>query len=407
MNEVLFLQLLDRYLTGTLQEEERLQLIDMLGRGEYMPLLEAAMQESFLTNAYEGPPSQQRSEQMKAWLLSQMAEQERQAVMKSPVPYTPRVLRKWARAAAAAVIVLTAGTFIWMQQSSRQEMVQEQPITDIAPGSNKAILTLSDGSTVTLDSTGHQVIQQGVTAIRQNAGRLQYDVQGSTAAVSYNVLATPRGGQFQITLPDGTEVWLNAASSIKYPTVFIGKERKVQITGEAYFEVAKNAQMPFRVEINDQVEIEVLGTHFNVNSYTSEGEIKTTLLEGSVKIADAVPAGQQHKSSGTVILKPGQQAQMSTVSGSSDRRFNVLNSADIDQVMAWKNGFFSLQDANLQQLTRQLERWYDIRVEYEGAVPDVHFKGKMSMGVKLSTILNWFKDLGIRTRLEGRTLTIL
>ena len=219
--------------------------------------------------------------------------------------------------------------------------------------------------------------------------------------VLMNTMQVPRGGQYQLTLPDGTKVWLNAASSISYPTAFTGRERKVTIMGEAYFEVAKKPGMPFHVKIGDRAEVLVLGTSFNVNAYENEADIRATLLDGSIKI--------ERKEKG-LVLTPGQQAQLSagppaTAAGGTIR---VVDHADIDKVMAWKNGYFNFDDTHFNEAMRQLERWYDIEVVYENGIPDIPLGGETSRNLKLSDLLKGLKGAGVNFRLEhGRRLVVL
>jgi ferric-dicitrate binding protein FerR (iron transport regulator) len=205
--------------------------------------------------------------------------------------------------------------------------------------------------------------------------------------ILYNTMSTPRGRQFEITLPDGTHVWLNAASSIRYPTVFAGNERKVELDGEAYFEVTKNAKQPFIVRARNKATIEVLGTSFNISAYENEKSLNTTLLDGSVKV------------NGT-ILKPGQQARVTDA-------VRVTDHADIDKVMAWQRGFFNFEGATLEEVMQQLERWYDIDVEYEQGIPDIEFGGEMSRNMSLNGVLVALEKSGIHYRLEGRKLIVL
>jgi ferric-dicitrate binding protein FerR (iron transport regulator) len=209
----------------------------------------------------------------------------------------------------------------------------------------------------------------------------------------FNTLSTPRGGQYQLLLPDGTKVWLNAASSITYPVGALTKEIKIKIEGEAYFEVAKNKELPFIVDIGGRSTVEVLGTHFNVNGYTNEGVIRTTLLEGSVKVTN----GQSDK-----VLKPGQQSEQAA----QDQKITVHNDVDTDKVLAWKNGLFNFEGASLPAVMHQLERWYDITVQYEGAVPAIEFRGGMDRNVNLSAILQFLAEMKIKYTMQGHTLII-
>jgi ferric-dicitrate binding protein FerR (iron transport regulator) len=208
-------------------------------------------------------------------------------------------------------------------------------------------------------------------------------------------MRTPKGRMFRLLLPDGSAVWLNAASSIRYPTAFTGQQRRVEVTGEAYFEVAHQPQMPFRVSLNGGAAVEVLGTHFNVNAYAEDEQMNITLLEGAVQCSNG---------SGKAVLKPGQQARMTT--GNSPIR--VMDHADIEKVMAWKNGLFNFNDASLEEVMRQLERWYDIEVRYEKGIPRIEFIGKMDRSLTLAEVLAGLEMSKVHFRIEGeRKLVIL
>ena len=266
--------------------------------------------------------------------------------------------------------------------------------TTILPGSNKAILTLQDGSKIVLnDVKDGTLAQQGNTKVVKLAtGQLVYDKTGTASAkVLYNTMTTPRGGQYKLTLPDGTEVWLNAASSITYPTAFAGNERDVSITGEAYFEVAKDKSKPFHVTSGNQT-IEVLGTHFNVMAYADEDAIKTTLLEGSVKITENNEAQ---------ILKPGEQA---TVDKNGGLKISV---ADIDDALAWKNGYFKFNRVNIKYIMRQLARWYDVDLVYEGSVPHDEFVGKIGRGENIEDVLHILELDHVHFKIEDKKIIVL
>ncbi|MEZ2443451.1 FecR family protein [Chitinophaga sp. RCC_12] len=313
--------------------------------------------------------------------------------------FLPR--RSWA-AASIILLVLAAGAYFWLthKKNTPPAAIAAKP-TDIAPGREGAILTLADGSRVALDSLHNGVIakQNGTQLVLAN-GQLAYDPAGApNGEIVFNTMSTPKGRQFRVTLPDGTQVWLNAASSIRYPTLFSGQERKVAVTGEAYFEVAKNAAMPFRVSVNNKAEIEVLGTHFNVNAYENEQTIATTLLEGSVRVA-AFSNGRQP---GNVVLRPGQQAQIESAAKTGIR---VIENANTDKVMAWKNGIFYFDGVSFAEIMRQMERWYDIEVVYEKGVPDIAFEGEMTKDVSLNGLLVMLGRTGIHFRLEGRKLIV-
>jgi transmembrane sensor len=237
---------------------------------------------------------------------------------------------------------------------------------------------------------------QGQTQVsKKNDGLLAYQ-SNSTAPVSqvlYNTISTPRGGQFEVALPDGTKVWLNAASSLRFPTAFTGKERDVELTGEAYFEVAKNKDLPFHVTSAGQV-IEVLGTHFNINAYTDEKSIKTTLFEGSVRVA---------KNLKSAMLKPGEQ---SIVSNDDANTIRIADDVDADEVLAWKNGKFYFNDADVETVMRQVSRWYDVDIEYKGKSSADRFTGNFTRDLNLSKTLKLLEFTGINFKIEGRKIIV-
>ena len=267
---------------------------------------------------------------------------------------------------------------------------------DVMPGGQKALLTLSDGSQIILDSVSNGLIsQQGGTKIIKLAnGQLKYAANslGNTETV-YNTMSTPAGGQYQLTLPDGSKVWLNASSSIHYPTAFLDKERRVTITGEAYFEIAKNAQKPFIVKMYNGSEVKVLGTHFNIKAYTNEEQINTTLLEGSINVSQGAKNN---------LLKPGNQAQIDKLG-----KINIVMDANTEEAVAWKNGNFQFSSADVTAVLKQAARWYDIDVVYAGTTSSENkFTGKIPMSVNLSRLLKWLEYSDIHFKLEGKKLLV-
>jgi ferric-dicitrate binding protein FerR (iron transport regulator) len=323
--------------------------------------------------------------------------------MEASVPPVHRVhflRRGFFKYAAAIIILFGIGAYLYFNKKKPQEALvkQDQALpADISPGGNKAVLTLSDGSTITLDSAANGVLaQQGnASVVKTSSGEIRYDAKGAaTTSVMMNTMTTPRGGQYQLTLPDGSRVWLNAASSITYPAFFVGNERKVKITGEAYLEVAHNRAKPFIVDIDGKSTVQVLGTSFNINSYADDGNIKTTLVEGSVKMSNT--------SADAVVLKPGQQG----VQPSNGKGITVASAVDVAQVLAWKNGIFDFSGKRFESLMNDVERWYDIDVKYEGAVPNFKVTGQMDRGVKLSGVLRFMEGFGLQVQLEGRTLIV-
>lgn len=261
---------------------------------------------------------------------------------------------------------------------------------DIPPGHSGAILTLSNGQKIVLDSAGNGVFTSdaNVRVIKKD-GEITY--QGQTSEIVYNDVTTDRGRQWRLTLSDGTKVWLNAVSSIHYPLTFTGNERVVEITGEAYFEVAKNEHQHFKVKVGDQI-IEDIGTHFNINAYSDESSVRTTLIEGSVKVING---------SSSVIIKPGEEASL--VSGSNKI---LVSPADVEAAIAWKNGVFELTNANVASIMRQVSRWYDVEITYKGDVPKGTISGEVPRNLNLSEVLKVLALSGIRCELDGRKLTV-
>ena len=311
-----------------------------------------------------------------------------------------RILRSHIfRYAAAAALLIGITTFVWVNQRNDiqpgNKVATGSNNVPIAPGREGAILTLADGSTMVLDSAGNGVVanQNGTSIVLQN-GQLAYNtVSGAAGAAVYNTVSTPKGRQFKLVLPDGTKVWLNAASVIRYPTSFEGNERNISLQGEAYFEVTQNVKSPFKITTGESTTIEVLGTSFNINAYTNENTIRTTLLNGAVRI------NAYHQ---TATLKPGQQAAVKP----SKAQLVVLNVVNTDQVMAWKNGLFNFDDASLDEVMRQLERWYDIEVVYEKGIPTAHFGGEINKQNTLQDVLHILEGSKVNFQLEGRKLIV-
>jgi ferric-dicitrate binding protein FerR (iron transport regulator) len=309
-------------------------------------------------------------------------------VRRTPVYHLPRI------AAAAAVLLLAAGAYWVAREANRHSTVHAPTASiDVLPGGNHATLTLAGGKTIILDSaaTGNLATQGRSTVVKVAGGQLAYVSHPTPDAGKpmYNTLATPVGGQYKITLPDGTGVWLNSTSSIRYPTFFSGKERRVEITGEAYFEVKENTKMPFTVEVRG-TSIQVLGTHFNVMAYTDEAAINTTLVEGKVRVLSG---------SESVTLHPGEQARTAG-------RITV-RTVDTDRETAWITGFFEFDRTDLPTLMRQLRRWYGIEPVYQGNGNGRLFDGRINRNLKLSEVLSLLEGNGIHFSIEGKKLVVL
>jgi transmembrane sensor len=297
----------------------------------------------------------------------------------------------WKKIAISAVVllILSFGAYQLLNKQIRYQIALNK-LKEVAPGGDKAILTLANGKQIVLNNTKNGLVatQGNIVINKTSNNQIIYNASaGDIAAVSYNTITTPKGGQFQVVLPDGTKVWLNSASSLKYPTAFIGKERDVTLTGEAYFEVAKNKEMPFKVGTAGQI-VEVLGTHFNVNAYEDEPIIKTTLLEGSVKISSA-------KGVALGLLHPGQQSVFSPAKGEV-----IISDADTSQAIAWKNGLFYFKGADVASIMKSLARWYNIDVEFDGEMPQRRFSGKIYRNVNAAQVMEIIDYSAINYKVE-------
>lgn len=388
-----FSQLLDKYLMQTITAEEQLEFFALIQSKKHTADLEAAV-----AGSLEDPSFDIAEDPVLRDIIFERILQQRE----SPVRRMP-LYRRWGWA-AAIVLLLGGAAYIYFATGNRhQPAIAEQPDkkNSILPGSRKAVLTLSDGTVITLDSAANGAIaQQGNTSVIKLAnGEIRYDVNGSTAGkVMMNTMTTPNGGQYNLVLPDGSKVWLNAASSITYPASFTGSERQIRISGEAYMEIAQNKSMPFLVDIDGRSLVQVLGTSFNINSYTNEGRIKTTLMQGSVRVSN-LEKNSRHIGK-SVLLRPGQQA---VITGTEDIKVQPVNT---EYVLAWKNGFINFESASFQEIMRQIERWYDIEVKIEGPTPSVKIEGRMDRGVHLSDLMTFLNNFEISTRLEGRKLIL-
>jgi ferric-dicitrate binding protein FerR (iron transport regulator) len=312
----------------------------------------------------------------------------------------------WVYVAAASILAILISVVFEYQVKKKNPAPVESNVgkKDFDPGKDRAILTLNDGSVINLDSVANGSFANGSGAAIQkiNNGLISYqDNNEKPSAMNYNSLITPRGGQYQLVLSDGTKVWLNAASSLRFPTSFPSHERRVELMGEAYFEVAKDPTRPFRVNILHSSGrgggglVEVLGTHFNISAYIEDDTIKTTLLEGSVKVSQNEQAA--------ITITPGQQAEISPKSAT----IHVTRDIDTSQVIAWKNGLFHFNHTGLQNIMHQLSRWYNVDIDYTGSVAGKSFTGKIRRNAKASEVLAMLEYAGVHFKIEDKKIIVM
>lgn len=382
-------ELLRRYMDGTAGDAGQQALKEVLADGGMEEMVVTALQELAVETGSDAAAVPQEWYGM------------HKAITSVDKPFSPRTKRLplfkgWGWAAAAAVLLAVA-TVLWTGTDRKTFPVAAvepaQDTAEAAPGAYGAVLTLADGSTVALDSLGEGTIAaQAGASVRLTGGQLAYDAAGAAGEVAWNMMTTARGKQFRLVLPDGSRIWLNAASSIRYPTTFATGDRMVELKGEAYFEIAANPQQPFRVILDPETEVQVLGTAFNASNYADgAGITRTTLVEGAVRIKSF-----NHSQT----LKPGQQAL--TAPG----KIQLISGVDTEQVLAWKSGLFNFNGVGIKEVMQELERWYDIDVKYEGTITAEKFRGGMQRSLQLSEVLESLKYMGVKCRLEGRTLIV-
>jgi len=378
-----FLQLIDKYLAGQTTAAEKEQLLNFF--------------ESFQGDADEWD---EKVIGVKQELEDRMLSNIRQAIAEPVSNKAPKVvsLHFFRNVAAAVILLAVSGTAVyhWYHKHEQQQLTAQNKAVvkhDVDPGDNRAILTLANGTKLILDSAKIGLLNQsGNTSVNKTKdGQVVYSANKDqqSGPVAYNSISTPVGGQYQVVLPDGSRVWLNSASSLKFPTAFTGNEREVELIGEGYFEVARNKAKPFNVKVKD-IKISVLGTHFNIMAYSDEAMVKTTLLEGLVRLTQGNVTG---------TLKPGQQGVI------NDKGIKIID-VDTDEAVAWKNGFFDFERANIQDIMKQLSRWYGTEVVYEGKIPDDEFVGKIRRDVKLSQVLHILELSHVRFRIENKKIIV-
>ncbi len=399
--------------------QEKLQIL----LEKYLSNTASAEEEQELTDWYHTTNNQEvhwpiANEEAVAALKNRMFQQLQAAIHPAtPANVIPIYRRLRWQVAAAILVLLGIGAWLWLDKPAitpETTTAGTRNAAPILPGGNKATLTLADGRVIELDTAGNTTLaQQGNTRIiKLNNGQLAYNEatqQDANAPVLYNTIRTPNGGQYEIILPDGSHAWLNAASTLRFPTVFAGAERKVQLTGEAYFEVAKNAKMPFRVyttdaQLQERGIVEVLGTHFNVNAYSDEPSVKTTLLEGKVKVSVSSP-GDTFRLVKPVTLSPGMQSAYSN----DPVRLSAIQirEVDTDEVIAWKNGLFNFNNADIKTVMRQLARWYDVEVIYEGSLSKEKFEGEIPKNSTLNEVFKILELSAVHFKVEDRKVIVM
>lgn len=381
--------LLDKLLTSDCTEAEKQELFQLIETVDDEPQLQNVLEGAWMRY---NQPSHVVSEDRSATILKNILNENQVLPLR-------RKRKLWPYMAAASLVVIIGLAVYRLSLPATKEPGEPNMAVitnDVkAPDKSKATLTLAGGQQIILDQaqSGTLATENGSRVVMEKDGQLVYEkTAAANTQATYNILNNPRGSRVvSLTLPDGSRVWVNAGTSLTYPTAFAANERKVVLTGEAYFEVAKDAKKPFIVNTPGGANVEVLGTHFNINAYDDEPAIKTTLLEGSVNVKSAF---------GNIILKPGEQSSISQSSHTS-------HPIEVQTVMAWKNGLFDYNRSDITEVLRDAARWYDIEIVYEGKKPADTFTGGIDRTATLTELLTILQMTGVRFKLEGRKLIVL
>jgi transmembrane sensor len=396
MNEQSFTNLLHQYRSGTISPQDKRLFFRELGN--YPVLLAALIDNGFQDEALELLGDEPTRELIYSAIRLGSMDAEAEPPIVPKIIHRVHFLRTaWFKYAAAIIILMGLGAYLYFSNFSNKPPVevakQISPAPDVQPGGHRASLTLANGITIVLDSAAiGELAREGFSKITKTAnGAIEYitDRPGANmteASSAMNTMRTPKGGEYQLILPDGSRAWLNAASSIIYPAVFVGNERKVEVTGEVYFEIAKKVRQPFRVTVNG-AEVQVLGTKFNVNAYGDETALSTTLLEGSVLVKNGIAMEK---------LTPGQQAQISRAGD-----LDIIPKVKTDAVMAWKNGTISFNGHSLATNLKQLARWYDVDVVFSGKLPALELSGAISKKETLGEVLKGLALMGLHSEIQS------
>ena len=381
-------ELLSKFQSGNATEAETEELLQIINNEEY---------EEGLQKIWNDLPPDTRffDEDKNSSIFQKILQSRPPARVISSAP-TVNWKKITAVAALIAGLVLTTTYFLNRPPKELQSTAKiEVVFNDVpAPSMSNAVITLSDGTTVSLEdaANGSLAVQGNVTVEKLPNGEIIYQAKATTGPMSYNTLTVPRGSKvITIVLADGSKIWMNSGSSLRYPTAFTGKERRVEMTGEAYFDIAKSSK-PFIVS-RAEAAVRVYGTQFNVNAYDEEATIAVTLIEGSVQVS---------KGTETSMLIPGQQAQVHL-----DGKIGLIPDADTEAATAWKNGYFQFTGNDIKMVMRQISRWYDVDIHYEGNIPERQFAGQMDRSNSLSKVLRILEESNVHFKLEGKKVTVM
>jgi len=383
-------RLIQRWMENTITREEKGELVRLLNEQTLLSDVEPGLLEIWDAQTNQPVFSEDETSSMIDRILSDNR-LEGEINLQAPV-HRIHFMRWWGWAAASVIIMLGMGVFLWITNKNdpaTQRTAVHPPAAEVMPAMGKVVLKLPGGQQIYLDSMHGSIVKDGALTVDNKKGALTYN--GAAGKMEYHTLTVPRGRQYELQLPDGTNVWLNAASSITYPIIFTGEERKVTVSGEVYFEVAKNKSQPFRVAAND-VLITVVGTHFNVNAYNDEPFLATTVLEGGVKVSG---------NNATVTLSPNEQS-ISDATG----RISVNRNINVSEIMAWRERTFHFESADLPTIMRELARWYDVEVAYEGVISKERFFVIVRRNSSLSAVLKALQVNGVEFNINGKKLTV-
>ena len=411
MHNPTFTELLERYLSDSLTAEELKEFIILLQQQENANELEKKIGEAITNKSITGLADKSKADAIFQNIM-EAAHNKEQKVDNQPTRKIPSKIfsiRKMAAAAAILILLSVSAYLLFFNKPEVnivKENIEQRYKNDVSPGTTGAVLTLADGSQIVLDTAVNgKLVAQGNVSIVKEDNKIVYSSSNSNTAVVYNTISTTNGKTFMLVLADGSKIWLNAASSVRFPNSFPGNHRRIEITGEAYLEVAPDVSKPFVVRVSSPtgggkegtaMDVEVLGTHFNINAYNDEAVVKTTLIEGKVRIRNA---------QNTAMLQPGMQAQVNI---STQSNIQLLNNIDIEKELAWKNSKFIFSGDDIKSVMRQLARWYDVQISYEGLLSKEEFVGVISRNVKISEILKMLeKTRAVSFTIEGRKITVM